>query len=300
MAKTPLTPDALGVAEAELARLQPIAQRLLAGRPGSGFGTETHRSRPGAGTDFLDFQPYGAGSDRRTIDWRASARAGGLVVRRFRREASAEWTVCVDRSASMAAGDGRKWRLAIQAAAALIFLLLGQNKRTALVMFSDGLDLYQLYGRGRGQFGEAAARLAAAAPARWGGGSKLAACLPHLSPGSSTLILSDFLTPDAMTADLELIRRRGVEVHAIRLSIPDIDVPQCDGGVRLVDVESGERLIVVGDGATAAARAELNRLGQLFAACCRRLGVRYSVFEAPCGWQAIVTGHLTRLVRGDA
>ena len=125
----------LAIGDTELSGLARAADHILAGRPIFRAGPIRVRFQAGHGMDFLDFQQYTPGDDVRAVDWRASARSRHYQIRRYREESSSEWFVCLDRSASMAAGDGSKWVLAVQLAAAFLYLLLRKTDRVGLLVF---------------------------------------------------------------------------------------------------------------------------------------------------------------------
>ena len=65
----------------------------------------------GPGTEFDSLRTYVAGDDVRSIDWRATARSGGLVVRTWRPERDRQVLLVLDtgRTAAGRVGDARGW-----------------------------------------------------------------------------------------------------------------------------------------------------------------------------------------------
>jgi len=279
------------VNETELRKLSRAAQWLDIGQPAFGTGQRPHRTRPGQGTEFLDFRHYRPGEDVRRMDWRVSARRGKPFVRTYHDELSADWVLCVDRSASMGLPDGGKWTLAVQTAAAFAYLLLNLGNRVALVTFSAHVDERIPLGRGRLQYLRIAAALRRSEAEAAGGGSSLAGTSSALAPGTHLAIFSDFLKPDGMRADLETLRSPGRKIHAIQiLSASDEEVR--DQSVRSVrDIESGE-LVTLGPEARRNAHDRLRQMRDALAAFSARNGIRFSFCAATDRWQDVILRHI--------
>jgi uncharacterized protein (DUF58 family) len=88
----------------------------------------------GAGTEFDSLRAYVAGDDVRSIDWRATARAGGVVVRTWRPERDRHVLLVLDvgRTAATRVGDAPRLDASLDAA-----LLLG----ALAVRAGDRVDL---------------------------------------------------------------------------------------------------------------------------------------------------------------
>lgn len=279
--------------EADLQRLAQVANRLLAGRPLMTAGRRPVR-RPGGGNEFLDYRQYVAGDDLRRVDWRVSLRCRQPQVRRHQDEATTDWLICLDRSASMRLPDGNKWRLAVQLAAAWAYLLLYLDCRVGLVLFSGTVDGRWPLGRGPRQYGRLLQALRAASPMVAGGASVLGSCADLPGGRTGVLIVSDFLAEEGMRADLA--RLRGRAVHALQVLSPvELTVPD---GVRvtLQDVESGRRLSVWTTPAQQAlALAELTRWQGALSDACRQWDIPFTVCATDRHWQALMLAHLRQL-----
>lgn len=123
------TPSRLAQVHARLSL--PLVRRatgLLEGR---------HRSvYKGHGQDFEDLAQYHPGDDVGDMDWKASARAGVPVIRRFVREANLTVLLAVDTGRNMAAAapDGRpKSEVACFAATVVAYLARQRGDHVALV-----------------------------------------------------------------------------------------------------------------------------------------------------------------------
>jgi uncharacterized protein (DUF58 family) len=285
----------------DLAALGRIADRLFAGRPGRRAGHVRRRHVPGQGAEFLDYQDYAAGTDIRALDWRASARLTRPVVRRRHDDSTAEWFVCLDRSASMAASGPAKWRCALHLAAAFLYILLRRGHAAGVVAFSGDVDAICPLGRGEAQLHRGLAFLDRLEPRRQGGGSRLACCAPVLGPRRSAIAISDFLFESGFTGDFDRLLTLGGEVQALRV-VDANDVPPLSGeALTIRDAETGgSRAILAGDAARAAAAARFAALGTAVAEACARRGIPLTHCDSAAPWMTGAVAHLNRLTPGRA
>ena len=279
---------------AELQALARVADRMLAGSPLLAPGSRCHRRRAGSGLEFRDFRDFTPGDDPRGIDWRATARSSTPQIRRHYDERAADWILCLDRSASMTVGDSRKWNLALQLAAALAYLLLDLEHRVGLVVFSTRVDDMRRPGRGRSAYSLLLRSLYALEPVETGGASRLLTCLPHITPGSQVLVLSDFLAEDGMLPDLQRMLQTADDVRALQIvDTADATAP-ATGPCSLQDIESGDRLPTVLDGqSTLTARERLEHWRTRLARDCRDRGIAFTSSFAATDWKAALMAHLT-------
>lgn len=284
------------IKQADLTRLARAADRLLAGHPNLLEGPLRSARRPGRGMEFFDFQRYQPGGDVRTIDWCASARSRHKLMRRYHQDMSSEWIICLDRSASMRVPDLAKWNLAVQLAAAFLFLLLHRTDRVGLLSFSSDVDVFCPLGRGHAQFKRGVSLLSGVPCQGEGGSSNLLACAKWIGRQRSVFVISDFLAPDAMRPALGSLRRLGGGVHALQVLSAVECAPPPTSDALLRDIESGERLAIgtTPDGHETAAD-RLNSLRSDLGAHCRRSGIRFSTCTTDQPWRAVVLEHLTRV-----
>lgn len=279
--------------EAELRAFAQIAARLLVDPPARAGGSRALRRRAGSGLEYLDHRDHVDGDERRSIDWRQSARWGRLIVRRTQADAASDWFVCLDASSSMAAAEGGKWRFATCCAAALSYALLDLGHRVGLLVFAGELLAACPAGRGATQFPRLMRTLGARRPEPSGAASRLVSCLPAVQGAASAFVLSDFLAPGLLRRDLGALSRRCVETHAVQiLSRRELELPDLDH-LLLVDSESGERLDwqpTERDAAPAAAAAMTREL----LAFCAASRIRFSSWDTATGWRAALAGHLGR------
>lgn len=279
--------------EAELQGLARVLGRLLTAPTRQALGSHPHRTRAGNGSEFLDFRELLPGDSLRDVDWRATARCSRPQIRRYRDERSADWMLCLDRSASMGVDGGRKWDLAIQLSAALAYLLLYLDHRVGLILFSSGVDDLYHPGRGRSAYGGLLRHLQEGAPARAGGASRLGACVPHLRAGNQVVVVSDFLAPDAMTSALGRLAQRGERVHALQILAPSDASVATEGATCLQDIESGRRLRTVVDAALQR-RTERRLTSHIerLQRHCRHHHIAFSHCRSGDHWKQVLLTHL--------
>jgi uncharacterized protein (DUF58 family) len=276
----------LAIAEVELARLAQVARRLLAGRPLLTPGHQPSPRRAGQGSEFLEHRDYAPGDDPRRIDWRASARSRRTQVRRYRDEASADWCLCIDASASMSSADACKWQLAQALAYALGYLLLALGQRVGAIAFANGPVSVLPAGRGRHQLTRLLGELCALDP-QAARATSLAAVETHLGPRDPVFVVSDFLREDGLRPELARLAHGGRELHAIMIGAP-ADTAHTAGAI--VDVENGERLELRDD--AGGAPAAWRRLRDELQTFCRGQRIVLSVCATGEGWRDVVLRHL--------
>jgi uncharacterized protein (DUF58 family) len=91
----------------------------------------------GAGTEFESLYPFRTGDDPRRVDWRATARHGTLVVRRFQVERHRDVMIIIDSGRLMGADAGRGTKLdcAVDAALNLARVTLQSGDRCGVAAY---------------------------------------------------------------------------------------------------------------------------------------------------------------------
>jgi len=91
----------------------------------------------GQGTEFDSLREYVRGDDVRSIDWRATARAGTTMLRTWRPERDRHVVIVIDtgRTAAARVGDGVRLDAAMEAALLLAALASRAGDHTHLLMF---------------------------------------------------------------------------------------------------------------------------------------------------------------------
>ncbi|WP_066460461.1 DUF58 domain-containing protein [Sanguibacter suarezii] len=123
----------------DISRLAQVRARLelpLA-RRAAGMLEGRHRSLlKGHGQDFDDLSLYSPGDDVGDVDWKASARAGIPIIRRFVRQSNLNLVLVVDTGrnmAALAAGGQEKSEVAVFMASLVAYLARDRGDRVAMV-----------------------------------------------------------------------------------------------------------------------------------------------------------------------
>lgn len=216
---------------------------LVARKAFQGQMMAQRRSRQlGSGIEFADHRQYHAGDDFRYLDWNLYARHGELMLKRFQEEQDLHVYLLLDCSRSMATGEGRKFDLARQLAAALAYIALADLDRVAVYAFANGVLKEFSLTRGK-------ARIVALmefldAMVADGDGTDLPRLVAEFSsraprPGMA-VILSDLFCPNGYETAIDSLRYQRFEPHVVQIHNPDEAEPKLLGDVELVDAETGE------------------------------------------------------------
>ncbi|MFM2092750.1 MAG: hypothetical protein RLZZ127_3239 [Planctomycetota bacterium] len=267
-ARTELIPTA------ELAKLHhlDVVAKLVV----EGLQNGAHRSpHLGVSVDFADHRAYVPGDDLRHLDWKVLGRSDRLVVKRYEQETDLACTVVVDGSASMGYRGSRaavsKYRYAAMVAASLSYLVLAQQDRAGLVLFSDR-PVVELRASAGGQLVRICRALEAHDPAGATDGLKATAHLvgPDSHRGLVVLISDLVDDPAVVEGVLDRLARRGHDVACLWLLDPD----ELDLGVgtvsRFEHLEGPERLVAEPRALRTAYREVVETHRQAIQAHCRR------------------------------
>ena len=279
--------------EASLSALARIAGRLLHSRNINRSGHKPLQRRAGSGIEFLDHRAFVAGDDWRAIDWRASARSHEPQLRRYSAEASTDWFIVLDCSASMSLNHAEKWTLALQCAAAMAYLLLQQDNRVGVLLFSDKIELKIALGRGSLHYARLLQLLAQRHPAASGGGSRPGQCLSAIQRRSNVMVISDFLTDDAMQNDLHKLSMHCDRLHALQIySDFDSQLP-AQQSLRLQDIESERyRDISITENKRQQFKIAFEKQAETLQQFCRSRQIQYSRQNANNSWKQVILSHL--------
>jgi len=115
---------------------------LLARQVVEGFCSGQHRSpHKGYSVEFKEHRPYVRGDEIRSIDWKVFGKTDRVYIREFEEETNLKATLIVDSSGSMGYSGQRskvtKHLYAIQLAAALAYLMLGQQDGVGVATFDN-------------------------------------------------------------------------------------------------------------------------------------------------------------------
>ncbi|MBI5836360.1 MAG: DUF58 domain-containing protein [Candidatus Eisenbacteria bacterium] len=217
-----------------------------------GFLAGLHRSPfHGFSVEFAEHRPYAPGDPIRHVDWKVYAKQDRYYIRRYHEETNLRSYLLVDQSASMGFSRGgrpTKLEYASSLAAALAYLMLGQQDAVGLLLFAEKMEkfvpprsvkshLHQLLmelGRARAQ-----------------SGTKVASCLTSLAERIKrrglVMVFSDLLDePDEVLAGLKSFRHRAHEVVVFHVLDPDERRFPFHEPVEIEDMESSEKLVTHG------------------------------------------------------
>lgn len=278
-----------------LSRLARLSDRLQGKSNTSSTGSLRSRQLHGKGHEFYDYGRYNPGDDIRAIDHRASARSTRFLVRRHHDELASDWFICLDRSASMAIGQGHTWLRAMQLSATFAYLLLHAGNRVGMITFSSEIDDLCPAGRGRSQYARILKKLENSRPEARGGASDLSSCLAQLGKNVSPFVISDFLRQDGMRPDLARLRRLGGQLHAVQLVSPEQHLISNHGPVTVEDIESGRSAIVMSDQQSHdAVLTRLTEHSDQLSQFCIANGISYSQCSVNHSWLDSARQHLQR------
>ncbi|HVE13218.1 MAG TPA: VWA domain-containing protein [Elusimicrobiota bacterium] len=257
--------------EGRLARIERAAARIRLERLLRGEFTPPDVSP--AGVDPDDAVPH-TKEGWRSIDHRATARAGELFAKRFEEEPEIPVYLLVDLSPSSTLGARRE---ALEDAAGALALAASREEMpVGLIVFSDKVELVVEPGLGAAHARELFRRLAA----QPGGGKStdlgapLAEAMRRLRSRGLVLVLSDF---DAAghEAALAAVARRHVVVPVLASDPRELDFPDL-GPVAVADPETGAATVVDTGAARTrkALRAAAAERDRRSAQALRRAGVR--------------------------
>ena len=201
-----------------------------------------HRSIfTGHGQDFDDMVEYRPGDEIGDIDWKASARYGLPMIRRFEHESNLPMVLAVDTGRSMAAlapSGEAKSEVAMFAADVIAFLARSRGDLVALVA-GDAERLVQLPARDGAQHVEMLLRILDQHLQREGPPADLSRVLDRVLTSIKRRTLVVIITDEARPAlsDEDALRRLRIRHEIMVVSIADQSPVEGDGAERVVDVD---------------------------------------------------------------
>lgn len=257
---------------------------------------ERRSTKRGSSVEFADYRDYTRGDDLRRVDWNIYARLERPFVKLFEEEEDLAVHVLLDGSGSMDWGGGEetgdgppetnKWLYARRLAAALGYIALSRGDRLTVAALRDSQPA--LFGpcRGRGHVLRVFEWLEGLEA---GGATDLNAALRAYAIAGGraglTVLISDLLSPSGYADGLTALAARGHELAVVHVLSPDEVDPPLEGGLRLVDVETGDvQEVTVDGGVRALYRRRLASWREEARAACRARDARYIPVETatPC------------------
>jgi uncharacterized protein (DUF58 family) len=214
-----------------------------------GFVAGMHRSPfHGFSVEFAEHRPYMPGDPLKNLDWKVLAKSDRYLVKQYTEETNLRCHLLVDLSGSMGFQSPRaslsKLEYARSLAAALAYLMLGQQDAVGALMFADQPLSFIPARSVRSHLDVLLKALGAGTPQ---GRTKLGPSLHELAERIKrrglVVLLSDLMDrPEDVLSGLQHFRHRNHEVIVFHVLDPDeIEFPYSDTAT-FVDLESGERL----------------------------------------------------------
>jgi len=195
----------------------------------------------GRGLEFDELRPYVVGDDVRSIDWKALARTGQPLIRRYREDRDLTVVFVVDVSGSQLAGalPRTKADLAAEICAVLALAAIRNKDRVGLLLFASKPERYVRPAGGTTHVLRVVREVLWAQPQSRG--TDIGAALEYLTGvqkrRATVFLVSDFLST-GYARQLRAASRRH-DIIAVRVREP-IDSALPDAGlVRMRDAETG-------------------------------------------------------------
>ena len=215
-----------------------------------GFMAGLHASPfHGFSVEFSEHRRYAQGDDPKDIDWQAYAKTDRLYVKKYQAETNITGWLLIDLSESMGYTHAQKLTkldYCICLAAAMGYLMVGQQDPVGLVTFGEELGASLPAKSKRKQLGDMLAVLSAAEPS---GGTDVGGALKKVAAMAKhrglMMLFSDMLTDtDAALDGLRRLRHGGHDVIVFHvLDAAEVDFP-FTGTVDLTDPETSENLVL--------------------------------------------------------
>jgi uncharacterized protein (DUF58 family) len=227
---------------ARIRRLQIRARRLVRLL----FLGEYHSVFRGRGLEFSEVREYQPGDEVRLIDWNVTARMRAPYIKKYVEERELVLYLLVDVSASedFSSTSTTKREMAAELATLLAFAADANNDKTALIAFSDRVELYVPPRKGQQHVLRMARELLYLRPQ--GRGTNIASATDLLMRVTKrpcvAFLISDFHA-HGYAPSLRLASRKH-DLTAVSLTDPrELELPRA-GLVRLRDQESGAALLI--------------------------------------------------------
>jgi len=227
-----------------LGRLDLVAKLVV-----EGFISGLHKSPfHGFSVEFVEHRQYMPGDPLRSVDWKVLAKSDRVYVKQYEDETNLRAHLVVDHSASMnftsTPGGLTKLDYARTLAAALTYLMLGQQDAVGLLTFAEKIESYIPARAKRSHLEVVLVELSRLAP---GGKTALAESLHHLAERIRSrglvLLFSDLMAPpDDVLSGLAHFRHRQHEVIVFHILDPaERNFDFSEPGT-FIDQETGEEV----------------------------------------------------------
>jgi uncharacterized protein (DUF58 family) len=247
-----------------------------------GFIAGMHRSPfHGFSVEFAEHRPYMPGDPLKNLDWKVLAKSDRYLVKQYTEETNLRAHLLLDLSGSMGFRSENaslsKLEYARSLAAALAYLMLGQQDAVGTMMFAERPLTYVPPRSVRSHLDVVLKALAAGQPE---GRTKLGVALHELAERIKrrglVVLLSDLLdSPADVLSGLQHFRHRNHEVIVFHILDPDeVDFPYTDAST-FVDMETGAQLTTEPWEIATRYRQQLTAWRDQYARSCREQRIDY-------------------------
>ncbi|MFN0093871.1 MAG: DUF58 domain-containing protein [Dehalococcoidia bacterium] len=216
----------------------------------------------GKGVEFDELRPYVVGDDVRSIDWKAYARQGQPLIRRYREDRDLTVMFVVDVSASQGVGvhAQTKGELAAEVCAVLALAAIRNKDRVGLLLFASKPERYVRPASGATHVLRVVREVLWSRPETRG--TDIGAAMEYLTGvqrrRATVFVVSDFLSSGYAKELRAAARRHDIIAVSVREPL-DGELPDA-GLITVTDVETGElREVDSGDARVRAAYAAQTR-----------------------------------------
>jgi uncharacterized protein (DUF58 family) len=262
---------------AKLEQLHLLAKKLATGN----YRAERRSRQIGSSLEFADYREYAPGDELRAIDWPAYGRLGRLFVKLYEQERDLPVHFLIDASASMRWKSPQrlsKYDYTKQIAAALAYVALANLDAVNIHIFAS--DIHDALGllRGKGTFHRVLNFLRGAPEPNEA--TNLQQCMHTFCQQQQkrglVCILSDYFDPKGYEGALAMLRHAQFEVHSLQILDSQELHPDCTGDLRVMDVESNQRMDVTASPALLQRyQAEITAFNEALRAFCRRQSIAH-------------------------
>lgn len=198
-------------------------------------------SAKGNSVEFSDFREYIPGDDIRRIDWNAYGRTDKLYIKQFMEEKEGIYNLFLDTSLSMRFGTPEKYKMALQIAGALSYIILNNLDRVSLNAMKENSLV-----KGKGVTGKRAFPFLLEELSRmeFDGATTLSQAILSrpVQRGGTSIIISDFLDASGIEDAIKYLTYRKQTIVLIQILAPEEERIDYEGTLHLVDMETGQKV----------------------------------------------------------
>ena len=269
-----------------------------------GFIAGMHRSPfHGFSVEFAEHRPYMPGDPLKNLDWKVLAKSDRYLVKQYTEETNLRCHLLVDLSGSMGFRSPRaslsKLEYARSLAAALAYLMLGQQDAVGALLFADRPLGFIPARAVRSHLDVLLRALAAGEPQ---GRTRLGPALHELAERIKrrglVVLISDLMDrPAEVLSGLQHFRHRHHEVIVFHVLDPDeLEFPYTDTAT-FVDLESGERLTTEPWEIAARYRERLAAWQERYRRTCREQRIDYVPLDTRTPFDRALLAYLEKRAR---